>query len=169
MAEGFVVWFTGSEGSGKTDMAEVLEGIMLERGMDVELFTEEIFREDFVSDDDPSDTVIKRAVNLAKVLSRNNVPAIFALNAPKMEIRNFAREEIGNFVEVFCEGEADGFEAPGKTEVSINTDADEEENAELILRTIGILGYLPDGSAESSYSEEEEEKIKKRLADLGYI
>ena len=38
-----------------------------------------------------------------------------------------------------------------------------------IIRTLELMGYIPAGDTEQEYSEEEEEEIKKRLADLGYI
>jgi hypothetical protein len=57
-----------------------------------------------------------------------------------------------------------------KPEVVVNT-AEEtiEESAGKILRTLELMGYIPASESEQEYSEEEEEEIKKRLADLGYI
>jgi len=171
MQKGFTLWFTGAKGSGKTDLAECVEGTMLERGMDVELLSEEILREDFATEQTSQDVLVKRAGAIANMLTRNNVPVIVAVNAQKAECRNEVREEIGQFVEVYCDNKTDSadFEKPEKAEVVVDPEADEELNCQTILRTVGLLGYLPDGTADSEYSEDEEEKIKKRLADLGYI
>ena len=45
-----------------------------------------------------------------------------------------------------------------------------EESADKIIEKLEEMGYLPKTSGkESLFSQEEEEKIKKRLKDLGYI
>jgi hypothetical protein len=38
-----------------------------------------------------------------------------------------------------------------------------------IIRTLELMGFIPAAGCEREYSEEEEEEIKKRLKDLGYI
>lgn len=64
----------------------------------------------------------------------------------------------------------DPYEEPEKAEVVVNT-AEEtiEESLAKILKTLELMGYIPASGSDSEYSEEEEEEIKKRLADLGYI
>jgi len=45
-----------------------------------------------------------------------------------------------------------------------------EENADKIIEKREEMGYIPKASLEESpLSQEEEEKIQKRLKDLGYI
>jgi len=38
-----------------------------------------------------------------------------------------------------------------------------------ITRTLELMGFIPAAECATEYSEEEEEGIKKRLKDLGYI
>ena len=44
-----------------------------------------------------------------------------------------------------------------------------DESLAKILKTLELMGYIPAAEGGTEYSEEEEEEIKKRLADLGYI
>jgi adenylylsulfate kinase-like enzyme len=103
---------------------------------------------------------------------------------------------VGRFIEVYCRcplevlakrdkaelfekaqrGEIDHvagvnapYEEPFKPEVLINTDTEPpEQGIARILTTLEILGYLPK-HATAEYTAEEEEIIKNRLQDLGYI
>lgn len=76
-------------------------------------------------------------------------------------------------------GVSDPYEEPLNPEVILETNSESvEESAAKVLDKLMELGYLPDMSEcameegaeeEEVYSEEEEEKIKQRLRDLGYI
>ena len=125
------------------------------------------------------------------------VAAIAACISPYTAIRDENRAMVERFVEVFCKapietlierdpkglykkalaGEIKGFtgiddpyEEPPKPEVVVNTaEETEDESVGKIIRTLELMGYIPAGDTEQEYSEEEEEEIKKRLSDLGYI
>ena len=143
------------------------------------------------------DINIRRVGFVCNLLTRNGAIAIAACISPYKAIRDENRAMIGRFVEVFCEapieklierdpkglykkalaGEIKGFtgtddpyEEPPKPEVVVET-AEEtvEESIAKILRTLELMGYIDAAEAETEYSEAEEEEIKKRLADLGYI
>lgn len=43
----------------------------------------------------------RRVVFLCKILSRHGIPSVVSLISPYREFRNFARIQIGNFIEVF--------------------------------------------------------------------
>ncbi len=75
-------------------------------------------------------------------------------------------------------GVSDPYEEPLNPEVIVETSRESiEESAAKVLNKLVELGYLPDpiedaaseDAEEEVYSEEEEEKIKQRLRDLGYI
>ncbi|MBD3349114.1 MAG: adenylyl-sulfate kinase [Candidatus Eisenbacteria bacterium] len=143
------------------------------------------------------DINIRRVGFVCDLLTRNGVAAIAACISPYTAIRDENREMIGRFVEVYCQapleklierdpkglykkalaGEIKGFtgiddpyEAPKKPEVVVNT-AEEtiDESVAKIMRTLELMNYIPATETEQEYSEEEEEEIKKRLSDLGYI
>jgi adenylyl-sulfate kinase len=141
------------------------------------------------------DTNIKRIGFVCKLLTRNGVVAISAAISPYREVRDYNRKEIGNFVEVYCKcplevcvqrdvkglykkalageiknytGVDDPYEEPLNPEVILETDKEtHEESVAKIIRKLEMLGYVP--AEEAVYSEEDEEKVKKRLEGWGYL
>lgn len=142
------------------------------------------------------DTNIRRIGWVCHLLTRNEVVAISAAISPYKAIREENRELIGRFVEVYCQcdldtlkardpkglyqkalsgeiknftGVSDPYEAPEKAEVVVNTASEDiDTSVNRIIATLEQLSYIPatDGRG---YNEEEEESIKQRLKDLGYI
>jgi adenylyl-sulfate kinase len=112
MREGFVVWLTGLPGSGKTTIARELEPELKKRGWPVEVLDGDEIRQNlskglgFSRED--RETHLKRVTYVAKLLSRNGVTVIAAFISPYRNIREYARKETTNFVEVFvkCSVEA---------------------------------------------------------------
>lgn len=144
------------------------------------------------------DTNIKRIAFVCKLLTRNGVPNIAAAISPYRETRDYARREIKNFIEVYVKcpleilverdvkglykkalageienftGVSDPYEEPLNPEVVIESDKETpEESANKVIAKLEELGYLSsEVKQEEIYSKEEEEKIKKRLEDLGYL
>jgi adenylylsulfate kinase len=61
------------------------------------------------------------------------------------------------------------YEEPVNPEILLEADKEDvEQCTKKILRTLELLEWIPK-VAGSDYNEEEEEKITKRLKDLGYI
>jgi len=102
---GFVVWLTGLPGSGKTTIARELAPKLLELGFPVEVLDGDEIRQNlskglgFSRED--RETHLKRSVYVAKLLSRNRVAVIAAFISPYRNIREYARKETTNFLEVF--------------------------------------------------------------------
>jgi adenylyl-sulfate kinase len=142
------------------------------------------------------DTNIRRIGWVCHVLTRNDVVAISAAISPYRAIRDENRKLIGRFVEVYCKcdldtlkdrdpkglyekalsgeiknftGVSDPYEAPDKPEVIVDTAGEDiETSLSRIIATLEQLNYIPAGDGRG-YSQEEEETIKQRLKDLGYI
>jgi len=142
------------------------------------------------------DINIRRIGFVCNLLTRNDVIAIAAAISPYKTIRDENRKLIGRFVEIFCacpidvlkdrdpkglyekalKGEIknftgidDPYEPPDDAEIVCATDSESVDDSVIkILRTLELMGYVPD-SGDSEYSDEEEAKIKQRLRDLGYI
>jgi len=200
MEKGFTVWFTGLSCSGKTTVSQGAAEELRKRGLKVEVLDGDVVRTNlskglgFSKED--RDTNIKRIGFVCKLLSRNGVVAIGAAISPYREIRDYNRQEIGDFVEVYCKcsldvciqrdvkglykkalageipnytGVSDPYEEPLNPEVVVETDKEaEEESVRKVIRKLEELRYIRPAEA-TEYSEEEEEKIKQRLADLGYL
>ncbi len=142
------------------------------------------------------DTNIRRIGFVAKLLSRNGVVAITAAISPYKDVRDEMRRAIGRFVEVYVEcpidvlkerdvkglykkalageikhftGVDDPYEAPTRAEIVIPSDKESvDESVEKIIRTLEVMEFVP-RVAGADYSEKDEETIKRRLKDLGYI
>jgi adenylyl-sulfate kinase len=104
--KGFTLWFTGLSGAGKTTISRLVEAELRERGSRVEVLDGDIVRENlskglgFSKQD--RDTNIRRIAFVADLLSRNGVPVITAAISPYREIRDEARELMGDrFIEIF--------------------------------------------------------------------
>ena len=117
MSKGFVVWFTGLSGAGKSTVAEVLTTLLMERGRQVTVLDGDVVRTHlskglgFSKDD--RDTNIRRIGFLASEIVRHGGVAICAAVSPYRATRNDVRAMVGDyqFVEVFvdtpldvCEG-----------------------------------------------------------------
>ncbi|MGH2496611.1 MAG: adenylyl-sulfate kinase [Ktedonobacteraceae bacterium] len=194
---GFTIWFTGLSGSGKSTLSEVIEQRLKTRGRNVEILDGDIVRTHlskglgFSKED--RDTNIKRIAFVCGLLTRNDVACISAAISPYRETRAWARNHIGNFVEVYVkcpidvcrqrdvkglykladEGKIKGFtgvddpyEEPDHPELVVETDKETvDESVNRIFAKLEELGYL-----EAAETHEAEEKIvTDRLAALGYL
>lgn len=194
---GFTLWFTGLSGAGKSTLSEVIEQRLRERGRNVEVLDGDIVRlhlsKGLGFSREDRDTNIKRIAFVASLLSRNGVVCISAAISPYREAREWARREIGNFVEVYVScplevcrerdvkglyklvdegkiknftGVDDPYEPPVNPELVIETDKETvEESVARIFARLVELGYL---DAEET-QEDESEVVKDRLAALGYL
>ncbi len=201
--QGFTLWFTGMSGAGKTTLATAVEEILRDRGLKVELLDGDVVRTNlskglgFSKED--RDTNIKRIGFVCKLLTRNGVVAIGSAISPYREVRDFLREDIGRFVEVYCKcpmevlierdvkglykkalageienftGVSDPYEEPLNAEVVVNTDTEtRQESVGTILARLEELNYIPQASGDQDqvYSEEEEQILEDRLKALGYL
>ena len=163
---GLTLWFTGLSGAGKSTIAEVVEAELRGRGLRVEVLDGDVVRTHlskglgFSKED--RDTNIRRIAFVADLLSRNGVVAITAAISPYREIRDEARELMGDrFVEIYVKatveecarrdvkglyekafkgeikeftGVSDPYEPPLDPEITIDTEAQTvEESAAQVL------------------------------------
>ncbi len=105
--EGFVLWFTGLSGAGKTTIAKALEMELKARGLRVERLDGDIVRQSLTRDlgfsKEDRDKNIERVTFVAKLLSRNGVAVLCSFISPYRAVRQRVREETTNFIEVFVE------------------------------------------------------------------
>ena len=194
---GFTIWFTGLSGAGKSTLSEIIEERLKACGRNVEVLDGDIVRTHlskglgFSRED--RDTNIKRIAFVCSLLTRNNVICISAAIAPYRATREWARQEIGNFVEVYVKcpldvcrqrdvkglyklvdegkiqhftGVDDPYEEPEQPELVIETDKETiTESIDRIFTTLVEHGYL---DAEEAREDEPEVAIE-RLAALGYL
>ena len=194
---GFTIWFTGLSGSGKSTLSEIIEQRLKARGRNIEVLDGDIVRTHlskglgFSRED--RDTNIKRIAFVCGLLTRNGVICISAAIAPYREAREWARQEIGNFVEVYVKcplevcrqrdvkglyklvdegkiknftGVDDPYEEPEHADLVIETDKETvEESVARIFAKLEELGYLEADDAQ----EDDAKVVTDRLAALGYL
>src|SRR5215212_3273807 len=169
--KGFTLWFTGLSGSGKTTISRLLEGHLRDRGSRLEILDGDIVRENlskglgFSKED--RDTNVRRIAFVADLLSRNGVPVITAAISPYREIRDEARENMGDrFIEVFVKASVEAcaerdvkglYEKAFKGEIKeftgVSDPYEEPEHAEIIVDT---ESETPEESAQKVISFVEE-------------
>ncbi|MEG3898725.1 MULTISPECIES: adenylyl-sulfate kinase [unclassified Microcoleus] len=174
MEKGFILWFTGLSGSGKTTITKALEPELKARGCKVEILDGDVVRTNLSKglgfSQEDRDTNIRRIGFVANLLSRNGVVAITAAISPYRAIRDEIRAIEPNFVEVYvtaplevCEGrdvkglyaKARAGEIKGFT--GIDDPYEEPLNPEIICYT------------ERESVEDSVKKVLRKLEELGYI
>jgi adenylylsulfate kinase len=172
--QGFTIWFTGLSGAGKSTLAEALTRRLRAQGQLVEILDGDAVRTHlskglgFSRED--RDTNIKRIAYVCGLLTRNGVICISAAIAPYSEARAWAKQEIGNFIEVYVKcplevcrqrdvkglyklvdegkiqhftGVDDPYEEPENPDLVIETATQSiEESVDALLAKIVALGYL---------------------------
>ena len=102
---GFTLWFTGLPSSGKTTIADAVTAKLMEsREKVMRLDGDDIRRKywpelGFSKED--RDKNIERAAKLAAMLTRQGIVVVASFISPYREIRDYARQEIGDFIEVY--------------------------------------------------------------------
>jgi len=185
--KGFTIWFSGPGSADRNYLARMIEESLLERGIKVELIAEEsagaALFEGLGSSREDREIAAGRAAYVCQLLTRNDVIAIVSIESPFKETRDEVREYLGNSCEVHVKGEAPAgeapageapvggiFEEPTKPEVVVSMEEDGEDKCtSAIIRTLELMKLIPAEETSTDYSSDEEEKITKRLKDLGYI
>lgn len=173
--KGFTLWFTGLSGSGKSTIAERVALKLEKKGIPVEILDGDVVRTHLSKglgfSHEDRDENIKRVGFVCRLLSRHGVAVIASVISPYRQARDYNREKIKNFVEVYthcpvevCEerdlkglyqkaraGEIKGFtgvddpyEPPLNPEVTCKTDVESvEESVDKVILKLEELGYLP--------------------------
>ncbi|MDK2870379.1 MAG: adenylylsulfate kinase [Pyrococcus sp.] len=175
LEKGFTIWLTGPSGAGKTTLAHALKKKLTAMGYRVEILDGDTIRKTLYPNlgfsKEEREMHNRIVIHMAKLLSRNGVIAIVSLISPYKAIREYARKEIGNFIEVYVyaplevriqrdpkglykkamRGEIKGltgydgvYEEPENPEVKVDSSKmTPEEEAELVIQKARELGYLP--------------------------
>lgn len=180
---GFCVWFTGYPYSGKASAANLLSEQLLERGLDVEILNakdiqDNLFPEFIPSRQDHAE-LTRRIGFLTQKFMDHGLAVIVVSISPDRKSRDKVRESMDHFIEVhidylteapFAAGPDIAYEAPEKPEVRLSASLEtEEEKINTIMRTLEIMKLVPAMPTDDEYTKEEQELIRKRLEDLGYV
>ena len=152
MNKGVTVWFTGLSGSGKTTVARRVHELLQSRHILSERLDGDVVRQSLCRDlgfsKEDRDKNIERVTFVSKVLTRNGVVVLSCFISPYKRMRDNARAEIGDFLEIYVHtpmdtlierdvkgmykkamaGEIQGF-------TGVNDPYEEPTNPELVLET----------------------------------
>ena len=105
MEKGFVLWFTGIPGSGKTTIGRRVYEILKKNGFKVEMLDGDEVRKwlspeaGFTRED--RERHLRRVIYVSKLLARNGVIVVATFVSPYRSIREEARKNIDKFVEIY--------------------------------------------------------------------
>jgi len=173
-SSGVTLWFTGLPCSGKSTIADAVAkelqkmGVKAER-LDGDIIRKHLWKELGFSKED-RDENIRRAAFLAGLLTRNGIIVLTSFISPYRELRDYARREIGNFVEIYVKcpvevciqrdtkgmykkaldgeipnftGVSDPYEEPPNPEVLIESDKESlEESVAKVMTKMKNIGYV---------------------------
>jgi ATP sulfurylase/adenylyl-sulfate kinase len=177
MSKGVTLWFTGLSGSGKTTIARRVHELLQSRHILSERLDGDVVRQTLCRDlgfsKEDRDKNIERVTFVSQVLTRNGVVVLSCFISPYRALRDKARHEIGNFLEVYVRtplevlverdvkgmykkamaGEIQGFtgvndpyEEPTNPELILDTDKESiEESADKVIKLLEEKGYIPTG------------------------
>ena len=171
---GFTVWFTGLPSSGKSTLAKVLKDEIEKKNRHVEILDGDEVRlrlsKGLGFSKEDRDENIRRISYVAKIITRCGAVAVTCAISPYKSIRQEARQEIQDFIEVFvdCEldecvkrdvkglykkalsgeiknftGISDPYEKPDNPEIIVNTSSETiEQSLKIIVNGLIKLGHL---------------------------
>ena len=177
MSKGVTLWFTGLSGSGKTTVARRVHELLQARHILSERLDGDVVRQSLCRDlgfsKEDRDKNIERVTFVSQVLTRNGVVVLSCFISPYRKMRDNARHEIGDFLEVYVRtpldvlvgrdvkgmykkamaGEIQGFtgvndpyEEPTNPELILDTDKESiEESAAKVIALLEDKGYLAKG------------------------
>ncbi|MDX1607673.1 MAG: sulfate adenylyltransferase [Candidatus Spechtbacterales bacterium] len=103
---GFVLWFTGLSGAGKTTLANAVHDRLKEEGYRLERLDGDIVREHLSADlgftKEDREENIRRVGFVAKMLSQNGVGVLASFISPYRHQRAKLASDMNNFIEVYC-------------------------------------------------------------------
>jgi adenylylsulfate kinase len=172
--EGFTLWFTGLPCSGKSAVGDRVAEILKEKGHRVERLDGDVVRQDLTRDlgfsKKDRDENIRRVTFVAKLLSRNGVAVLTSFISPYREMRDRARKETTNFVEIYAKAPLEvciqrdvkgmyqkAIRGEIKEFTGISDPYEEPLNAEIVLET------------DKETVDESVRKVLLRLEELGLV
>ena len=191
MTKGVTLWFTGLSGSGKTTIAKRIEAQLHERGIPVERLDGDVVRQSLTRDlgfsKEDRDKNIERVTFVAKLLTRNHTIVLSSFISPFRAMRDNARREIGEFLEVYIRtpmetllerdvkgmykkamageipnftGVNDPYEEPERPDLICDTDKESvEQSAAKVIALLEERGYIPPMGVVAGHAARKVEKV----------
>jgi adenylylsulfate kinase len=105
--DAFAVWITGLPASGKSTVVASVMAQLAVRGIDVAVLESDALRKIFTPhpryDEEERDVFYRQMVYLGVLLTQHGVPVIFDATANRRLYRDWARQQIPKFLEVYVD------------------------------------------------------------------
>lgn len=162
------IWFCGEDENVLTSIAEIVGEEMINRNQNVEIIVhseiEDILGSELKDMKDGKSIFTDRLAYLGHLLHRNGTFALIVSKDSSVEDRKKAKENFGNYMQINVGSFKDML-----CDLDLNTKDTPKINAKKVIDYLTLERIMPARPGSSVYSKEEEEEIRKRLEDLGYV
>ena len=160
------IWFCGDNEETLTTIAEIVGEELINREQCVELIVHsevsEILGRGLKDTEEDKSTFTQRLGFLGNLLHRNNAFALIISKDAFLNDRKVIKETYGNYLQVTI-GNKDSL-----CNLALEVKDDSKINAKKIIDHLIKEQIIPE-ECQSIYSKEEEEEIRRRLEELGYV
>lgn len=162
------IWLVGNDENKLTSISEIVGEELINRDQFVELIVHGEVKEMLgkgltVSHTDRS-VFADRLGFLGNLLHRNNIFALVISNEATLENRKEIKKIYGNYLQVSLDNKDE------LTDIEIKSKDNDKLNAKIILDYLIKEKLIPEkSSGVNIYSKDEEEEIRRRLEELGYV
>ena len=105
--DGFAIWVTGLPASGKSTLVASLKAQLADRGVDVAVLESDVLRKVLTPepryDEKEREAFYRQMVYIGTLLTQHGVSVIFDATANRRQYREWARERITRFIEVYVD------------------------------------------------------------------
>ena len=160
------LWFCGKNEKDLTTIAELVGEGLITRNKSAEIIVHsevnEILGSGLKDSKEDKATFADRLGFLGNLLHRNDVFALIVAAETAMSDRKIVKDNYKHYVQVNLDSKDE------LTDIELKSNNDHTENAKTVIRNL-ISQNLISEHAEEVYSKEEEEEIRRRLEELGYV
>ncbi|MBI3591050.1 MAG: hypothetical protein HY094_06725 [Candidatus Melainabacteria bacterium] len=160
------IWFCGDNEDMLTSTAEIVGEELINREQYVELVVQsevqEILGRGLKDTEADRSTFADRLGFLGNLLHRNKIFALIISKDATLNDRKKIKETYGNYIQVNL-GDKDSL-----CDLVLDTKDDSKTNAKKIIEHLAKEKSIPE-QCTTVYSKDEEEEIRRRLEELGYV
>ena len=162
------IWFCGNDENLLTSVAEVVGEELINREQFVELIVhseiKEILGRGLKDSQEDKTTFIDRLGFLGNLLHRNNIFALIVSKDASLNDRKAVKNTYKNFIQIKLQDKDE------LTDILLNKNDDPKTAAKVIIEHLIKEKLVPEaGQGVNVYSKDEEEEIRRRLEELGYV
>ena len=160
------LWFCGNKEKDLTTIAEMVGEGLITRNKSAEIIVHsevnEILGRGLKDSKEDKTTFADRLGFLGHLLHRNDIFALIVTPETLLSDRKTVRDNYKHYIQVNLNSNDE------LTNIELKSSQSHTENAKTVIRYLISEKLIPE-HAEEVYSKEEEEEIRRRLEELGYV